>query len=234
MGRAASCGRCCAASRGRCGCWSGSGGVRAGLLPGWATWSTSHGSSCEIQVDASLRGDGDGELTTRSFTEAEQQAAYEAAQRFLAEFNYESVDRDEAVAEWQAEERRIRAGEESDERQPTLQGNDLEVTAVSTQVVHRPRQPPPFVTTTPGPDRAAANTPGGSGEAPDASDANAVRDAVFRLLPEHREIVMLVHWDGFSISDAAMVLDLNPSTARSHYAAARTTLQNALREPIRS
>lgn len=73
-----------------------------------------------------------------------------------------------------------------------------------------------------------------AGEAPDVSDANAVRDAVFRLPPEHREIVMLVHWDGFSISDAAMVLDLNPSTARSRYAAARTTLQNALREPIRS
>lgn len=111
----------------------------AGLLPGWATWSTSQGSSCEIQVDASLRRDGDGELITRSFTEAEQQATHEAAQRFLAEFNYESVDRDEAVAEWQAEERRIRAGEESDERQPALQGDDLEVTAVSTQVVDRLR-----------------------------------------------------------------------------------------------
>lgn len=74
----------------------------------------------------------------------------------------------------------------------------------------------------------------GAGAVPDASEANAVRDAVLRLPPAHREIVTLVHWDGFSIAEAAEVLGINQSTARSRYAAARTTLKNALMEPIRT
>ena len=41
-----------------------------------------------------------------------------------------------------------------------------------------------------------------------------------------------MHWDGFSIAEAAEVLGINQSTARSRYAAARTTLKNALMEPI--
>jgi hypothetical protein len=111
----------------------------AGLLPGWATWSTTQGSDCEIRVDASLGRDGDGELITKTFTDAEQRATYEAAQKFLTEFDYDSVDREEAISEWQTQEARIRAGEEPDERQPALHGDDLEVTAVSTQVVDRLR-----------------------------------------------------------------------------------------------
>lgn len=111
----------------------------AGLLPGWAEWSTTQGSSCEIQLDASLRRDGDGELITKTFSDAEQRATYAAAQEFLTEFDYDSVDRDEAIAEWQAQEARIRAGQRPDERQPALRGDDLEVTAVLTQVVNRLR-----------------------------------------------------------------------------------------------
>ena len=49
------------------------------------------------------------------------------------------MDRDDAIAEWQAQEARIRAGQRPDERQPALQGDDLEVTAVLTQVVDRLR-----------------------------------------------------------------------------------------------
>jgi RNA polymerase sigma-70 factor (ECF subfamily) len=73
-----------------------------------------------------------------------------------------------------------------------------------------------------------------TGAVADASEANAVRDAVLRLPPKHREIITLVHWDGFTIADAAAVLGLNQSTARSRYAAARTTLKNALTEPLRA
>ncbi|RYP86753.1 sigma-70 family RNA polymerase sigma factor [Nocardioides guangzhouensis] len=73
-----------------------------------------------------------------------------------------------------------------------------------------------------------------AGAVPDPTEANAVRDAVLRLPPRHREIVTLVHWDGFTLAEAAEVLGLNQSTARSRYAAARTKLKNALMEPSRT
>lgn len=62
----------------------------------------------------------------------------------------------------------------------------------------------------------------------DLSEAVAVRDAVLRLNAAQRELVMLIHWDGFTIVEAAELLGLNTSTARGRYAAARETLKNAL------
>lgn len=59
-------------------------------------------------------------------------------------------------------------------------------------------------------------------------DAVAVRDAVLRLHRAQRELVMLIHWDGFTIVEAAEILGLNASTARSRYAAARQVLREAL------
>jgi len=70
------------------------------------------------------------------------------------------------------------------------------------------------------------------GDEPDVGAAADVRDAV-RRLPEHqRELVMLVHWDRFTLVEAAELVEINPSTARSRYAAARLALQQALGEPI--
>lgn len=63
---------------------------------------------------------------------------------------------------------------------------------------------------------------------PDHTEPSAVRDAVLRLHDAHRELVMLVHWDGLSLAEAAELLGLNASTARSRYAAARSTLRDAL------
>ena len=63
---------------------------------------------------------------------------------------------------------------------------------------------------------------------PDFPEQSAVRDAVLRLHDAHRELVMLIHWDGFTVMEAAEVLGLNPSTARGRYAAARQTLREAL------
>jgi RNA polymerase sigma-70 factor (ECF subfamily) len=63
---------------------------------------------------------------------------------------------------------------------------------------------------------------------PDHAEAAAIRDAVLRLPEGQRELVRLVHWDGFSISEGAEILGLNPSTARSRYAAARELLRQAL------
>ena len=65
---------------------------------------------------------------------------------------------------------------------------------------------------------------------PDVAETIAVRDAVLRLHDAQRELVMLIHWDGFTILEAAELLGVNPSTARSRYAAARTVLREALSE----
>jgi RNA polymerase sigma-70 factor (ECF subfamily) len=64
----------------------------------------------------------------------------------------------------------------------------------------------------------------------DPSETTAVRDAVLRLRDAHRELVMLIHWDGFSLVEAAEILGLNASTARGRYAAARAVLIDALAE----
>ncbi|MDS0246959.1 RNA polymerase sigma factor [Microbacterium aurantiacum] len=46
-----------------------------------------------------------------------------------------------------------------------------------------------------------------------------------------RELVMLVHWDGFSIASAARRLSMNESTARTRYGRALQRLERELREP---
>ena len=72
------------------------------------------------------------------------------------------------------------------------------------------------------------------GDEPGFGAAADVRDAVRRLPEQQRELVMLVHWDRFTIVDAAELTGTNPSTARSRYAAARIALQEALGEAIGS
>jgi RNA polymerase sigma-70 factor, ECF subfamily len=67
---------------------------------------------------------------------------------------------------------------------------------------------------------------------PDLAETSTVRDAVLRLQEAHRELVMLIHWDGFTIVEAAEILGLNPSTARGRYAAARAVLKTALTEAV--
>jgi RNA polymerase sigma-70 factor (ECF subfamily) len=63
---------------------------------------------------------------------------------------------------------------------------------------------------------------------PDLGEQTAVRDAVLHLRGAHRELIMLIHWDGFNVVEAAEMLGLNPSAARGRYAAARTALREAL------
>jgi len=57
-----------------------------------------------------------------------------------------------------------------------------------------------------------------------------VAAAIAALPDEQAELVRLVHWDGFSIADAAALLGVNPSTARGRYASARVSLQTTLAE----
>ena len=62
----------------------------------------------------------------------------------------------------------------------------------------------------------------------DTGDALAVRDAVAHL-PDHlRELVQLVHWDGFTVTEAAHILGLSPSTTRSQYGSAKSHLRDVL------
>lgn len=55
-----------------------------------------------------------------------------------------------------------------------------------------------------------------------------LRRAVMALDESSRELVMLVHWDGFSIASAARLLSINDSTARTRYGRALRRLEREL------
>ena len=58
-----------------------------------------------------------------------------------------------------------------------------------------------------------------------------VRDAIGRLAPGLAEMIRLVHWDGFSLAEAAAIEGIPASTARSRYARAKRELAVALGLP---
>lgn len=65
-----------------------------------------------------------------------------------------------------------------------------------------------------------------------AADAGIeIRDALQRLPAEHAEILRLVHWDGFSLQEASMLLNEPPTTTRSRYTRAKTALRGQLEHP---
>lgn len=59
--------------------------------------------------------------------------------------------------------------------------------------------------------------------------AEEVRRAVLALDQRSRELVMLIHWDGFTIAESARVLSMNESTARTRYGRALRRLERHLR-----
>lgn len=62
-----------------------------------------------------------------------------------------------------------------------------------------------------------------------APDAGAeVRDAIDRLPADLAELVRLVHWDGFSLVEAAQLTGIPASTARGRYQRAKEVLREAL------
>ena len=63
---------------------------------------------------------------------------------------------------------------------------------------------------------------------PPDDDAIAVRRAVHDLPPALRELVRLVHWDGFSLAEAAEITGITASTARTRYSRARSLLAASL------
>ncbi|MFI8634281.1 RNA polymerase sigma factor [Microbacterium sp. NPDC077663] len=63
--------------------------------------------------------------------------------------------------------------------------------------------------------------------AQDESSAD-LRDAISRLAEDDAELIRLVYWDGFASREAAVLLGINPSTARSRLSRAREQLRDAL------
>ena len=57
-----------------------------------------------------------------------------------------------------------------------------------------------------------------------APELESVRDALARLPDTQVELIQLVHWDGFTIIDAAALLGISESTARGRYQRARAIL----------
>lgn len=64
--------------------------------------------------------------------------------------------------------------------------------------------------------------------APAADQGADVRDAITRLDVDHRELVQLVHWERMTIAQAAGLLGISDSTARTRYARAKDQLRVAL------
>lgn len=64
--------------------------------------------------------------------------------------------------------------------------------------------------------------------APAADHGLELRDAIDRLDPDLAELVRLVHWDGFTLAEAATLLGVPASTVRSRYQRARQALRDAL------
>lgn len=70
---------------------------------------------------------------------------------------------------------------------------------------------------------------GGEGATAPPSDEGAeVRDAIDRLDPGSRELVRLVHWERMTLAQAAELLGVPDSTARTRYARAKDRLRAAL------
>lgn len=65
--------------------------------------------------------------------------------------------------------------------------------------------------------------------APPADAGAEVRDAIARLDPDLAELIRLVHWDGFSVAEAAELLGVPASTARTRHQRAKEQLRAALR-----
>lgn len=56
-----------------------------------------------------------------------------------------------------------------------------------------------------------------------------LRDAIASLPPAEAELVRLIYWDGFKSHEAAAILGINASTARSRLTRAKARLHTLLR-----
>lgn len=114
----------------------GTAAAAAGLIPGWSV-ITGSGQTCQVEVVAAAPHAGDGEPGP-SFDTTRKAEAVSTARNFLQGFDYDSIDREAAIARWQAAEDAVIAAEpDPAERPPALTGDDLEVTALTYEVTTR-------------------------------------------------------------------------------------------------
>lgn len=71
-----------------------------------------------------------------------------------------------------------------------------------------------------------AESPGFS----DRDDHADLRDALIRLEQVDRDIIGLVHWEGFSLKDVGRIMRMKEGTVRSRYHRARASLRTYLAE----
>jgi RNA polymerase sigma-70 factor, ECF subfamily len=57
-----------------------------------------------------------------------------------------------------------------------------------------------------------------------------IEEALARLPRAQRDVFLLVHWEGFSVTECARILGKADGTVRSHMARARSALRSALRD----
>ncbi|WP_233197583.1 RNA polymerase sigma factor [Cryobacterium sp. Y57] len=62
-----------------------------------------------------------------------------------------------------------------------------------------------------------------------SNEQTEIRAAVAQLPPKLREITALVHWEGFTLTEAAQIIGIPASTARGRYATARAALRDLLK-----
>lgn len=117
----------------------GGAAAATGLLPPtWMPWSTTTGQACETSFTVRPTTVGNGEPVTpavAAMTAAEKQQVVDAANTFLATYDYDAIDAEAAIATWREVEADVRASQPPAERQPRLHGADLELTAVGRVVV---------------------------------------------------------------------------------------------------
>lgn len=65
------------------------------------------------------------------------------------------------------------------------------------------------------------------------AEADQIRRALLTLPPKNAELVRLVHWEGLTLTAAAVALDISASTARSRYQSARAKLRDLLVADLR-
>jgi RNA polymerase sigma-70 factor (ECF subfamily) len=72
----------------------------------------------------------------------------------------------------------------------------------------------------------------GEAKAPDRDTDLEVRAAIASLPDKLAELVRLVHWDGFSLEEAAVLTGVPASTARGRHARAKQLLRERLSPPV--
>lgn len=92
----------------------------AGVLPGWPVFDTSSGNNCSIEVRAEAPGPGDVPGVPASMSDREAKATVAEAQAFLKDFDFDGVDRAEAVAWWRTQEKQARENQPDPAEQAPL------------------------------------------------------------------------------------------------------------------